>query len=133
VQPWKINQPSPRHDQQTNQRDQTNNNNNKKKQPPLFPSSSISIQDRVTASEAEAALLEYGIGDVTKPETLSNAIAGASAVVFASSASRKGGNAEAVDFKGMENIARCARVCVCLVVVFGVGVVWNWWCFGLVM
>lgn len=49
---------------------------------------------------------------MTKPETLPGAIKGASAVVFASSASRKGGNAEAVDYKGVENIARC--------VVFGV-------------
>jgi uncharacterized protein YbjT (DUF2867 family) len=47
------------------------------------------------------------VGDVTKPDTLPGAIAGASAVVFASSASRKGGNAEAVDYKGVENIARC--------------------------
>lgn len=64
-------------------------------------------QDGVATTEAEKALLEYAQGDVTKPETLPGAIKGASAVVFASSASRKGGNAEAVDYKGVENIARC--------------------------
>lgn len=53
------------------------------------------------------ALLEYAVGDVTKPETLPGAIKGAAAVVFASSASRKGGNAEAVDYKGVESVARC--------------------------
>uniref|UniRef100_A0A7S0HII0 NAD(P)-binding domain-containing protein n=1 Tax=Hanusia phi TaxID=3032 RepID=A0A7S0HII0_9CRYP len=44
--------------------------------------------------------------DVTKPETLTEALAGAGAVVFASSASQKGGNAEAVDCIGVENVAK---------------------------
>ncbi|KAJ1492654.1 hypothetical protein T484DRAFT_1930840 [Baffinella frigidus] len=46
--------------------------------------------------------------DVTKPETLEAALAGAGAVIFTSSASSKGGNALAVDCLGVENIARAA-------------------------
>lgn len=67
-------------------------------------------QDGVAGSDAEKAQLEYAVGDVTKPDTLPAAIRGAGAVVFASSASRKGGNAEAVDYKGVENIARCVLI-----------------------
>lgn len=76
------------------------------------------IQDGVATTDAEKALLEYGVGDVTKPDTLPGAIRGAGAVVFASSASRKGGNAEAVDFKGVENIARWVVVLFCFVLVW---------------
>ena len=57
----------------------------------------------------DAGLLTYAVGDVTKPETLPSAVRGAAAVVFASSASKKGGDAKAVDCLGVENIA---RVCV---------------------
>lgn len=46
-----------------------------------------------------------GIGDVTKPASLPEAVRGASAVIFASSASKKGGNAKAVDCDGVENVA----------------------------
>lgn len=53
-----------------------------------------------------SSLLTYAIGDVTKPETLSPAIKGASAVIFAASASKNGGKAQAVDCDGVENIAR---------------------------
>jgi hypothetical protein len=35
------------------------------------------------------------------------AVSGASAVVFASSASKKGGNAKEVDYLGVENVAKC--------------------------
>lgn len=48
------------------------------------------------------------VADVTKPESLASALLGANAVVFAASASGKGGNAEAVDYKGVENTARAA-------------------------
>jgi uncharacterized protein YbjT (DUF2867 family) len=64
----------------------------------------------------DAGLLTYAVGDVTKPETLPAAVRGASAVVFASSASKKGGDAKAVDCLGVENIARC----VCVLVFLGV-------------
>ena len=51
------------------------------------------------------------IADVTKIETLESAIQGASTVVFAASASNKGGNAQQVDFKGVENVAKeCIRL-----------------------
>eukprot|EP00624_Nannochloropsis_granulata_P005696 evm.model.NODE_40523_length_19106_cov_31.366533.2 len=53
-----------------------------------------------------SSLLTYAIGDVTKPETLAPAIKGASAVIFAASASKNGGKAQAVDCDGVENIAR---------------------------
>ena len=48
------------------------------------------------------------VADVTKPESLASALSGANAVVFAASASGKGGNAEAVDFHGVENTARAS-------------------------
>lgn len=47
--------------------------------------------------------------DVTNIESLKAALVGASAVIFAASASQKGGNAKSVDFKGLENVA---KVCV---------------------
>ena len=50
-------------------------------------------------------LESFAAADVTKPETLDNAVMGASCVVFAASASSKGGNAKQVDFKGVENAA----------------------------
>lgn len=56
----------------------------------------------------DLSLLSYAIGDVTKYDTLPDAIRGSSAVIFASSASKKGGNAQAVDCDGVENIARAA-------------------------
>ena len=83
----------------------------------------IHTQDGIAITDAERALLDYGIGDVTKPETLPGAIKGAAAVVFASSASRKGGNAEAVDYRGVENMARFVCVCVCVYVYLVCGAV----------
>ena len=44
--------------------------------------------------------------DVTKPETLQEALAGAGAVIVCSSASAKGGKADAVDCIGVENVAK---------------------------
>ncbi len=52
-----------------------------------------------------SSILEAKVADVTKPETLNEAIKGASAVIFASSASKKGGNAEKVDYIGVKNAA----------------------------
>ena len=47
--------------------------------------------------------------DVTNIASLTAALQGASAVVFAASASRKGGSAQQVDFVGLENVAKvCA-------------------------
>lgn len=49
--------------------------------------------------------------DVTKIETLEFAIQGSSVVVFAVSASRKGGKADIVDYLGVENVAKeCVRL-----------------------
>jgi uncharacterized protein YbjT (DUF2867 family) len=52
-----------------------------------------------------SSVLDAKVADVTNIDTLTAAVAGASAVIFASSASRKGGNAEKVDFLGVKNIA----------------------------
>jgi len=48
------------------------------------------------------------VADVTKAEGLAYALSGAKAVVFAASASGKGGNAEAVDYRGVVNTANAA-------------------------
>lgn len=40
----------------------------------------------------------YGAGDVTKPDSLKSAVAGASGVIFAASASKNGGDAAHVDY-----------------------------------
>lgn len=49
--------------------------------------------------------------DVTKIDTLESALKGASAVIFAASASSKGGTAEKVDYLGVENTAKeCVRL-----------------------
>ncbi|CAM9815652.1 unnamed protein product [Pylaiella littoralis] len=45
-------------------------------------------------------------GDVTKSDTLKQALAGCGAVLFCASASKKGGNAEAVDYQGVLNTAQ---------------------------
>jgi uncharacterized protein YbjT (DUF2867 family) len=52
-----------------------------------------------------STILEAKVADVTNPESLSEAVKGASAVIFASSASKKGGNAEKVDYLGVKNTA----------------------------
>lgn len=46
--------------------------------------------------------------DVTKPETLKEALAGAGAVIVCTSASSKGGQADAVDCLGVENVGKAA-------------------------
>lgn len=49
--------------------------------------------------------------DVTKIETIAPAIAGASTVIFAASASNKGGTAQQVDYQGVVNVAmECIRL-----------------------
>jgi hypothetical protein len=49
--------------------------------------------------------------DVTKIETLEPAISRSKAVIFAASASNKGGKAAAVDYLGVENVAKeCVRL-----------------------
>ena len=62
--------------------------------------------------------------DVTKPETLKDALAGAGAVIVCSSASSKGGMADAVDCLGVENVGKAAIEAgvVRLVVVSSLGV-----------
>lgn len=49
------------------------------------------------------------VADVTDITSLTNALKGAAVVVFAASASSKGGSAQAVDYIGVENVA---KVCV---------------------
>lgn len=57
--------------------------------------------------DGTSSLISFEAGDVTKPETLAS-IQGASAVIFAASASKGGGNAKAVDYEGLVN---CAQKC----------------------
>jgi len=60
--------------------------------------------------------------DVTKAESLAPAIEGASVVIFAASASNKGGNAEQVDYLGVKNAAsECARLKIPRLVVISSG------------
>ena len=73
---------------------------------------------------------EYGAGvvskqaDVTKPSTIGPAIEGANAVIFAASASSKGGNAKAVDFEGVKNTAlECVRLKIPRLVVISSGAI----------
>eukprot|EP01031_Cornospumella_fuschlensis_P040961 gene40961-49967_t len=62
--------------------------------------------------------------DVTKVETLAPVIQGASAVIFAASASSKGGSAEQVDYLGVVNVAKeCARLQIPRLVVISSGAI----------
>lgn len=62
--------------------------------------------------------------DVTRLETIGPAIVGASVVIFAASASRKGGNAKQVDFTGVENVAKeCVRLKIPRLVVISSGAI----------
>eukprot|EP00597_Dinobryon_sp_UTEXLB2267_P004033 CAMPEP_0170076872 /NCGR_PEP_ID=MMETSP0019_2-20121128/13804_1 /TAXON_ID=98059 /ORGANISM="Dinobryon sp., Strain UTEXLB2267" /LENGTH=332 /DNA_ID=CAMNT_0010288865 /DNA_START=123 /DNA_END=1121 /DNA_ORIENTATION=+ len=62
--------------------------------------------------------------DVTQLASLLNALKGASAVVFAASASRKGGSAQAVDYLGVENIAKaCVELKIPRLVVISSGAI----------
>ena len=49
------------------------------------------------------------VADVTDQDSLMAAVAGASAVIFAASASKKGGNAEKVDYLGVKNVAEVCK------------------------
>ena len=51
-----------------------------------------------TVLEEDSKFVSYGVGDVTKPDSLKNALAGASGVIFAASASKNGGDAAHVDY-----------------------------------
>ena len=64
------------------------------------------------------------IGDVTKIETLEPALKGSKAVIFAASASNKGGKADKVDYEGVINVANeCVRLKVPRLVVISSGAV----------
>lgn len=71
-----------------------------------------------------SSILEAKVADVTNPESLAAAVSGASAVIFASSASKKGGNAEKVDYIGVKNTAEaCLKAKVPQLVVISSGAV----------
>ena len=62
--------------------------------------------------------------DVTKLETIGAAIEGASTVIFAASASNKGGNAQQVDYQGVVNVAlECIRLKIPKLIVISSGAV----------
>eukprot|EP00611_Tribonema_gayanum_P016191 TRINITY_DN2822_c0_g1_i1.p2 TRINITY_DN2822_c0_g1~~TRINITY_DN2822_c0_g1_i1.p2 ORF type:complete len:155 (-),score=30.49 TRINITY_DN2822_c0_g1_i1:1658-2122(-) len=56
--------------------------------------------------EDPSALLTAAAVDVTNLSSVSAAVKGAKGVIFAASASKGGGNAEAVDYKGVVNAAK---------------------------
>ncbi|CAM9465070.1 unnamed protein product, partial [Ectocarpus sp. 4 AP-2014] len=69
-------------------------------------------------------LMTTAKGDVTKTDTLKQALAGCGAVLFCASASKKGGNAEAVDYQGVLNTAQaCVELGVPRLVVISSGAV----------
>jgi uncharacterized protein YbjT (DUF2867 family) len=58
-------------------------------------------------------VLSFGVGDVTKYESIKKAIQGASGVIFAASASgtKKGGDPAHVDYLGVYNTAKACLEC----------------------
>lgn len=85
------------------------------------------VRRSASGSGASDAVNEFTLplkfADVTKPETL-NVIKGAAAVVFAASASNKGGNAKQVDYLGVENVAKeCIKYQIPKLVVISSGAV----------
>ncbi len=62
-----------------------------------------------SSAPSGSAIQEAKVADVTDQESLTAAVAGASAVIFAASASKKGGNAEKVDFLGVKNVAEVCQ------------------------
>jgi uncharacterized protein YbjT (DUF2867 family) len=58
-------------------------------------------------------VVSFGTGDVTKYESIKNAIKGASGVIFAASASgkKKGGDPAHVDYLGVYNTAKACLEC----------------------
>jgi nucleoside-diphosphate-sugar epimerase len=74
--------------------------------------------------KVEGTLLEPAVCDVTSVSTIESAIKDSSAVIFAASASKKGGNAQAVDYIGVKNIANeCVRLKIPKLVVISSGAV----------
>lgn len=61
----------------------------------------------------EGSSTQYGSykkGDVRDTQSLSDALAGASAVIFAASASKKGGSAKEVDYQGVLNLGEAVKL-----------------------
>lgn len=76
------------------------------------------------AFEGLAGVESVAIGDVTKIETLEPVLKGSKAVIFAASASSKGGKADKVDYLGVVNVANeCVRLKVPRLVVISSGAV----------
>lgn len=63
--------------------------------------------------EDSSPVVSYGIGDVTRYESIKNAVKGASGVIFAASASgkEKGGDPAHVDYLGVYNTAKACLEC----------------------
>ena len=70
------------------------------------------IVEYLTKKGIDVKPTSYRTGtDVTKIDSLAPALTGARAVIFAASASKDGGKADAVDYKGVENVAKeCVRL-----------------------
>jgi len=79
---------------------------------------------RSGASIFDSLKVQTVAADVTRIETLAGALENASAVIFAASASRKGGTAEQVDFIGVQNVAKeCVRLKIPKLVVISSGAI----------
>ena len=83
------------------------------------------IVDYLKKKGVEVKPTSYRTGtDVTKIDTLAPALTGARAVIFAASASKDGGKADAVDYKGVQNVAaECVRLKVPRLVVISSGAI----------
>ena len=83
------------------------------------------VVDYLNKKGVEVTPTSYRTGtDVTKIETLESALKGSKAVIFAASASKSGGKADAVDYKGLENVAKeCVRLKVPRLVVISSGAI----------
>jgi nucleoside-diphosphate-sugar epimerase len=93
----------------------------------LLAKQSISVRSavrEVKSSSTTNPLVENVVIDVTKPSTIDPAIQDASAVIFAASASSRGGNAKQVDYLGVENVAaECVKLNIPRLVVISSGAV----------
>eukprot|EP00960_Hanusia_phi_P024427 719490-Hanusia_phi.AAC.3 len=59
--------------------------------------------------EGDSSLVSEIVGDITAPDTLRDPLKGCKALIFAASASKKGGDPQKVDYQGLLN---CAQLCI---------------------
>lgn len=88
----------------------------------LFSKANIPVKATYRSKPSDAT--DFAYADVTRVDTLGPAIEGASVVIFAASASNKGGNAAQVDYQGVVNVAsECVRLKIPRLVVISSGAI----------